>query len=144
MIMEYVFDALLEPDPDGGFVVTFPDVSEAITAGETRQEALDNAKEALGLALRGIASLDRSLPKRGRHPGLVSVAVEAADALKLALVEAFRQSGLTKTEFGRRLGRTETEARRILDPDHATKIATMQAALALLGKSVVVSVRDAA
>ena len=142
--MEYIFDARLEADPDGGFVVTFPDVPEAVTAGETREEALANATEALGLALRGIASLGRGLPKRTRHPGLVPVAVEAADALKLALVEAFRQSGLTKTEFGRRLGKTETEARRILDPDHATKIATMQAALASLGKSVVVSVRDAA
>jgi antitoxin HicB len=144
MMMEYIFDARLEPDPEGGFVVTFPDVPEAITAGETREEALANATEALGLALRGIASLTSSLPKRGRHRGLVPVAVEAADALKLALIEAFRQSGLTKTEFGRRLGKTETEARRILDPDHATKIATMQAALSSLGKSVVISVRSAA
>jgi antitoxin HicB len=142
--MEYIFDARFESDPDGGFIVTFPDVPEAITAGETREEALANATEALGLALRGIASFGLSLPKRGRHPGLVPVAVEAADALKLALIEAFRQSGLTKTEFGHRLGKTENEARRILDPDHATKIATMQAALASLGKSVVVSVRDAA
>jgi antitoxin HicB len=142
--MEYIFDARLEPDPDGGFIVTFPDVPEAITAGETREEALANATEALGLALRGIATFGRNLPKRRRHHGLVPVAVEAADALKLALVEAFRQSGLTKTEFGRRLGKTETEARRILDPDHATKMATMQAALSSLGKSVVVSVRDAA
>jgi antitoxin HicB len=142
--MEYVFDARLEPDPEGGFVVTFPDVPEAITAGATRAEALANAAEALGLALRGVAALGHDLPKRSRHRGLVPVAVEAADALKLALVEAFRRSGLTKTEFGRRLGKTETEARRILDPDHPTKIATMQAALAALGKSVVVSVRDAA
>lgn len=142
--MEYIFDARLEPDPDGGFIVTFPDIPEAITAGATREEVLANATEALGLALRGIAAFGRNLPKRRRHPGLVPVAVEAADALKLALVEAFRQSGLTKTEFGRRLGKTETEARRILDPDHATKMATMQAALASLGKSVIVSVRDAA
>jgi antitoxin HicB len=142
--MEYIFDARLEPDPEGGFVVTFPDVPEAITAGKTREEALANATEALGLALRGVVSLGRSLPERTRRPGLAPVAIEAADALKLALVEAFRQSGLTKTELGRRLGKTETEARRILDPDHATKIATMQIALASLGKSVVVSVRDAA
>jgi antitoxin HicB len=142
--MEYVFDARLEPDPEGGFVVTFPDVPEAITAGKTRPEALANAREALGLALRGIAALGRDLPKRSRRSGFAPVAVEAADALKLALVETFRQSGLTKTEFGRRLGKTETEARRILDPDHATKIATMQAALTALGKSVVISVHDAA
>jgi antitoxin HicB len=35
----------------GGFVVTFPDIPEAITQGETRKEALEMAQEALGAAL---------------------------------------------------------------------------------------------
>ncbi|WP_375706565.1 type II toxin-antitoxin system HicB family antitoxin, partial [Bartonella sp. AA33NXGY] len=48
--MEYTYQAKLESDPDGGFIVTFPDVPEAITAGENRVEALENAVEALGLA----------------------------------------------------------------------------------------------
>lgn len=56
--MEYTYKAKFETDPDGGFVVTFPDVPEAITAGENRAEALENAVEALGLALR-------SYPMRG-------------------------------------------------------------------------------
>ena len=29
--MEYVFPALIESDPDGGYLVTFPDVPEVIT-----------------------------------------------------------------------------------------------------------------
>ena len=31
--MDYVFHAKFEPDPEGGFHVTFPDVPEAITGG---------------------------------------------------------------------------------------------------------------
>ena len=70
--------------------------------------------------------------------------VDAVDALKLAVIEAFIAAGISKSELGRRLGKGETEARRILDPDHPTKLVALQAALRLLGKQVVVSVRDAA
>lgn len=144
-MMEYVFPALIEADPDGGYLVTFPDVPEAITAGETLAEARSNAVEALGLALRGVLTMDRSLPStRSTKPGLIDIAVDPTTALKLAVVEAFNESGLTKSELARRLGRVETEARRILDPDHPTKLPLLQEALAVLGKDIIVSVRDAA
>lgn len=143
--MDYVYGAHFQADPEGGFLVTFPDVPEAITAGKDEAEARRNAAEALGLALRGRLADGKPLaePKRPRGD-LVPIAVDAEDALKLALVETFAASGLSKSEFARRLGKAETEGRRILDPDHPTKVGVMQAALALLGKSVVVSVRDAA
>jgi antitoxin HicB len=143
--MEYIFAAKFESDPGGGFLVTFPDVPEAITGGHDRAEARINAAEALGLALRGIAALGRPLPRpKARGKKLVPIAVAPATALKLAVVEAFLRSGLSKREFASRLGKAETEARRILDPDHPTKLPVLQAALALLGKEIVVSVRDAA
>lgn len=143
--MDYVFSAQIEPDPEGGFLVTFPDVPEAITGGDTVAEARANAAEALGLALRGYLGLGRPLPRaKSKLKGLVAVPVDAATALKLAVVEAFEASGLSKSELARRLGKIETEARRILDPDHATKLPLLQAALAVLGKDIVISIRDAA
>lgn len=143
--MEYIFAAKIEPDPEGGFLVTFPDVPEAISGGNDRPEARANATEALGLALRGIVALGRPLPQpQARGKGLVPVAVAPDTALKLAVVEAFARSNLSKREFARRLGKAETEARRILDPDHPTKLPLLQAALATLGKEIIVSVRDAA
>lgn len=143
--MDYVFAASIEPDPDGGFLVTFPDVPEAITFGDTMAEARISGAEALGLALRGIAVMGRSLPRpQAAGKGLVPIAVAPDTALKLAVVEAFAQSGLSKRELARRLGKAEGEARRILDPDHPTKVQALEAALAVLGKDIVISVRDAA
>ena len=81
--MEYSYKATLAPDPDGGFLVTFDDVPEAITAGSDRAEALANAREALGLALLGILQAGRDLPPARAHEG-VPVAVDAAVAAKLA------------------------------------------------------------
>lgn len=143
--MEYIYAARIEPDPEGGFLVTFPDVPEAITAGTTLTEARANASEALGLALRGYLVLDRPLPTPAtKREGLVEVPVNAAAALKLAVVEAFNASGISKSDLARRLGKAEGEARRILDPDHPTKVQALEAALAALGKEIVISVRDAA
>ncbi len=141
--MQYTYQATVEEDPDGGFIVTFADVPEAITAGETFEEAIANAREALGLALRGILQDDRSLPQPAAHDG-VPVAVAADEAAKLAVIQAFKEAGISKSELARRLGKTETEARRILDPDHGTKIGLLQEALLALGQEIVVTVRKAA
>jgi len=141
----FVFGALLGHDPDGGYLVTFPDVPEAITHGQDVAEAKANAAEALGLALRGYLAQGLPLPQPlAAGEGIVQIPVEANDAIKIAVIEAFRQAGISKSEFARRLGKAETEAYRVLDPDHATKLASMEAALAVLGKQVVVSIRDAA
>lgn len=144
--MDYLFRANVEADPDGGYLVTFPDVPEAITHGSDMLEVVTNASEALGLALRGYLVDGNELPKptfRG-NANSIEVPVEASDALKLAVIDAFKAASISKTELARRLSKMETEARRILDPDHPTKLPLLEAALAALGKRVVVSIRDAA
>jgi antitoxin HicB len=143
--MDYVFPALFQREPDGGFIVTFPDVPEAISQGDDLSDAKASASDALGLALRGYLVHGKPLPRSSGHlKGHVDVSVEAANALKLAVVEAFRAAGISKSEFARRIGKAETEAYRVLDPDHATKLASLEVALRALGKEVIISVKDAA
>ena len=141
--MEYRYYATFEPDPDGGILVTFADVPEAITHGADHAEALASAQEALGLALRGYPYDGKEIPRPMATEG-VPITVNADDALKIAVISAFRQARISKAELARRLGKAENEARRILDPDHATKLGPMQAALAALGKEVVITIKDAA
>jgi antitoxin HicB len=141
--MRYVYMANLETDPDGGMLVTFADVPEAITHGETLSEALSNAREALGLALRGIVQEGRATPEPLAVDG-VAVAVDAEEAIKLAVIEAFREAGISKRELARRLNKSENEARRILDPDHPSKLSQLQDAMQALGKTIVISVLEAA
>lgn len=76
------YPARFTPDKiAGGFVVTFPDVPEAITQGETLEEAMNMAAEALELALTFYTekSLDLptpSSPKRGMRLVKVSYGVQ--------------------------------------------------------------------
>lgn len=143
-MQKFVYRARFEPGEKRGIVVSFPDVPEAITQGRDEREAMAQAEEALGLALLSYPQRGLPLPKaKARGAGLVPVAVEAEVAAKLALLEALRAAGITKTEFARRLGKDEKEARRILDPLHPTKIGTLSEALRLLGKRMVISVEEA-
>lgn len=141
--LNLVFRAELSPDPDGGFIAAFHDVPSAITHGETREEALANASEALGLALRGYLADNEPLPRPSAIDG-IAVAVDPVDAAKIAVIDRFRALGISKTELARRLGKAEGEARRILDPDHPSKIAQLQAALKAMGQTFVVSTMELA
>lgn len=143
--MEYVYRADFASEPDGGYLVTFPDVPEAITQGDDRADARASAADALAVALRGRLADGKPLPvAKATGKGLVPIPVDAETALKIAVIDAFAKNGMSKVEFARRLGKTATEPYRILDPDHPTKLAALKHALAVLGKEVVVAVRDAA
>ena len=72
------------------------------------------------------------------------IAVEAAVAAKLAFLDAFRESGIGKSEFGRRIGKDEKEVRRLLDPRHPTKLSTLTQALRAPGRRLVIGVEAAA
>jgi antitoxin HicB len=42
---------VLEPQPEGGFTVTVPALPEVVTEGDTEEEALTMAREAIELAI---------------------------------------------------------------------------------------------
>jgi antitoxin HicB len=141
----FVFHAVFEPGDKRGFVVSFPDVPEAITQGADMTDAYVMAEEALGLALLSYPARGLPLPKmRARGGDLLPVAVAADVAAKLAVLEAFGEAGLSKAELARRLGKNEKEVRRILDPRHPTKLPTLTGVLRTLGKRLVVGVEKAA
>jgi antitoxin HicB len=45
----YSFSIILEPQEEGGFTVLVPALPEVVTEGDTEQEALANAEEAIRL-----------------------------------------------------------------------------------------------
>lgn len=140
------YPASFLPETNGeGFHVRFPDLPEALTGGadldDTKVQAADCLAEALaGRIARGDAIPAPSKPKRGQH----SVSVPLYLAPKLALYLAMREGRVRNTELAKRLGVSETIVRRMLDPKHSTKPERMQAALAALGKRIVVRFEDAA
>ncbi|WP_395708495.1 type II toxin-antitoxin system HicB family antitoxin [Reyranella sp.] len=47
MAESYVFSVVLEPQEEGGFTVLVPALPEVVTEGDSEEEALTNAEEAI-------------------------------------------------------------------------------------------------
>lgn len=60
MLQRYTI--LLKPQPDGGYTVNVPALLGCITQGDTRDEALAMAREAITLYLEVLASEGRPYP----------------------------------------------------------------------------------
>ncbi|WP_295578793.1 type II toxin-antitoxin system HicB family antitoxin [uncultured Lamprocystis sp.] len=143
--MNFAYPVTLTPDADGGFVVTFSDWPEAITQGETRDQALEEAADCLEEAVAARIDDRAEIPlPSSQQAGEATVAVPIATALKAALYLAVREAGIGTSELARRLGIHEKEARRLLDPRHGSKAAALERTLTAVGRRLTVEVRVAA
>lgn len=145
MISSYFYPATVADDEEGFFLVTFPDIPEAGTDGKTEQEALAGAQDSLIAALGGYVQLQRDIPLPSeRQPAQHLVSLPSLTTAKLVLYQSMRNAKMTRAALGERLGIRESIVRKILDLDHRSHIGQVEAALAVLGKRLVVAVRDAA
>lgn len=138
----YAYAATFEPtERDGGFVVTFADVPEAITEGDDMADARAMAADALGVVLLTYLETGKPLPEPTATGIMITPDPEVA--AKIAVIETFRDAGISRSELARRIGKDEKEARRLLDPDTATKLPLMTAALAAMGQRLVIGLEAA-
>jgi antitoxin HicB len=129
------FPVELKRAKEGGFVVSFPDVPEAITQGDDEDEALLRAIDALETALElytddGEDLPHASKPKRGKKV----VRPSALASVKLAVYQSMRDDGVRKSELARRLGWHLPQVDRLLDLHHASRLDQAEAALHALGR----------
>lgn len=137
------YPVTLTPDDHQTVVVTFPDVPGAITYGDTVEEALARAPDALLTIFDALIKDRRDIPA----PSLVkgpSVVLPALETAKLALYEALRTARVSKAELGRRLDWHPTQVDRLLALSHASRLDQLDAACRALGKRLVVAIEDAA
>src|SRR5271168_5149590 len=132
--MRYAYPYDMQPQPEGGFTVTFPDIPEAVTEGDTAGEARERAEDALVTALSFYTDDGRKLPCPSVAQGRPVAIVPPLVAAKLALHDAMLAAGLSNVALARRLGADEKTVRRLRDPLHQSRINQVDAALRALGK----------
>jgi antitoxin HicB len=128
--------------PDGKFfLVTFPDFPEAITQGDSIEDALIHAADVLESVLDHY--FENSLPipppskiKRGHH----LIELPASYAAKILLLNEMASQKVRPAELARRLKVTPQEVNRLIDWRHTTKIDGIAAALKALGKTLEIRV----
>ena len=68
MAEHFSFSVVLEPQEDGGFTVLVPALPEVVTEGDTEEEALADAQEAIRAILSsGAITASQSRPMRIRR-----------------------------------------------------------------------------
>lgn len=146
MGFDFSYPATLVVDEiDGGLVVTFRDLPEAITQGEDVADALVEAADALeeaiaGRVRRGEEIPPPSRPRKGEH----LVPVPALTAAKAALTLSLGAVGISRKQLADRLGCDEKEVRRLLDPRHPSKLPRIQRAIEALGRQISLRLVDEA
>jgi antitoxin HicB len=139
------YASLTSAGKDGGYVVTFTDIPEAITQGEDSKDALENASDCLEEAIANRIVMGASIPEPSpMEKGQYAVSLSAQMAAKAALYTALKESGISKVELANRLNCDEKEVRRLLDPRHPSKLPRIESALSALGKRLIIEVQEAA
>jgi len=139
-----LYPAKLAPE-DGGFVVTFRDIPEAVTQGDTREEAISMAADALATAMDFYFEDRRPVPAPSEvRRGEVGIALPTGFSAKVLLLNEMLAQGVTPAELARRLGTSPQVVNRIVDTSHATKIDTIDDALRALGARLDLTIHRAA
>lgn len=135
------YPAQFTPSSEGGFVVTFRDIPEAITQGDTESEALDMAVDALVTAMDFYFEDRRQVPPPSSpQDGERLVELPPSIAAKVLLLNELLVAGISNAELARRLHTRPQDVQRIVNLEHPTKIDTIAKAMQALGKRLEVSV----
>ena len=119
------------------FLATFPDIPEAITQGETKEEALEAAQEALETALDFYFDDQRTVPvpsnsKRGQP----SIELPPSIAAKVVLMNEMVRQRVRPAELARRLNTSPQAINRLVNLRYSSKIDGIDEALKALGKTL--------
>ena len=126
------------------FVARFPDVTFAHTFGDTREQCLRHALDALETAFIAFMSDRSPIPQPSRiKRGMDSVALPALTEAKISLYREMLAADIRKAELARRLGWHKPQVDRLLDLRHDSRLDQLERAFAALGKRMTIAVEAA-
>lgn len=129
------YPAHFMPAEEGGFVVTFRDIPEAITQGDTEEEAMEMATDALLTAMDFYFEDKRAVPAPSRAKrGERLVSLPPSVCAKVLLLNEMLAQHVSPSELARRVGTTPQNINKVIDLGHTTKIDALNEAMHALGK----------
>ena len=132
----------LAPDDNGTILVTVPDIPEAVTFGEDRDDALARAVDAIVTAMMGEMAAREDAPTP-QAVGAEYVMLPALSSAKIELYRAMRADGVGKAALAKRLGVALPQVDRLLDLKHGARLDAIERAFAALGRSMTIVVKAA-
>ena len=134
----------LERQENGWWLVRFPAIPEALTEGETADEARTSALDCVIAALEGYMKTGKPLPRESAgRSGSDRAVLPSLVTAKLAVYETMRAHGWSKVRLARELGASENSVRRLLDLRHSSQMWVIDAALAKMNAELSIDLPQA-
>ena len=131
-------------DDEGTVLVTSPDFPELVTFGEDREDALSYAVGAFSEAIAARMARREPIPTPSKgKPSEPRVVLPLQIELKVRLYQSMDSLGVRKADLARKMDLHRQEIDRLLDLNHATNVARIEKAFAVLGKTLDIKVSDA-
>ena len=116
--MKVAYPARITWNPtDNVHEVIFPDLEGCITFGETREEALEMASDALSGYLKSIIARGLDIPQSSSDPSADMIAPMPSVAFAIWLRNLRKASGMTLTEVAEKLGVKYQVYQRLENPE---------------------------
>jgi antitoxin HicB len=136
------YPATLTLVEDGGFVVTFRDIPEAITQGDDDVEAMEMAADALRTAMDFYFEDRRPVPPPSpAQEGERLIALPPSVSVKVLVLNRMLKDRVRPADLARMLRVKPQEITRLTDLHHNTKIDTLAEALEALGYELIIRAR---
>ncbi len=129
----------IRKDTNDTFLVTVPDLPDAVTFGETLDEAKLQAVDAIETVMMARMT-DREAIPEPKASGRYYAELRPAVAAKVALWNAMLQQGMGKAALARKLKWHMPQVDRALDVRHESTLSSLVEALAVTGKALSISV----
>lgn len=135
MITQFVYPAIFTPDTeDGGFVITFPDIPEAITQADSVAMGLEEATDCLDEAISGRLRLGKPLPPPSTlETEHYLIYLPAQTATKALLTQALAESAMSSSELAKRIHCNKKAVQQLLDPKHPSPLSELETAFKAIG-----------
>ncbi len=135
--MKPVYPAWFTKEAKGGYVVQFVDIPEAMTDGETMEEAEMNAREALSGVLGYKLDSNQEIPSPSTVED-INIRYIVPDAQVQAAILIRKQRGdQPLSVLARALDTSWPAAQRLEDPHHWPTLKQLDRAAAVMGKRLV-------
>ena len=137
----FFYPVILEHTDDTyEYIVEFIDVPGVFSVGDTKEDALLNAADALETAFFYLMQERKPIPTASPLNGSKGVVLPVLVAGKVALHNAMIASGTRKADLARKLNIAPSLVDRLLSLKHKSRIEQIEAALALLDKRLLIDV----
>jgi antitoxin HicB len=137
--MKIEYPAKIKKEEDNIFFVSFPDIEEAMTQGETMEEALFNASEVLTLTMEYRLDQEQEIPDPSQITGANIHLISPGAKVQAALLVRKARNGRSLAELARTLETSWPSVKRLEDPHNSPTLKMIDKAAAALGKRLVLS-----